>query len=382
MTDYVVITSLHLMHGGIEKAITTLANMLDESGYKVEIFCTYNLGNPVYALNANVKIRYLTDKKPNKDELFNALKSKNPIKIIKETIAAAKILHQKKKTMKQALKAVESGTIISTRHENSKILSKHGSAEVKKIAQLHVDHGFDKKLFADFRTKYSNIDYFVLLTEQSVQEVKKAVGSYNKHTNIVAIPNIVDGPYELPSQKRIKQVISVGRLHRDKDFDSLLEIWSIVATDYPEWKLKIIGGGPLKTSLIEKAKKLGIMQNVIFSGELPHEEVVLELSKSRCYALTSLYESFGIALVESMVCGTPAVAFDVRVGPAYIIADEVDGYLIQNRDKHAFAKRLKELIEDPVLSERMGEKAIVSAARFFAPKVMVEWEKILKDTRK
>lgn len=380
MSERVFITSLHLMHGGIEKSITSLANALDENGFTVEILCTYKLGTPVYHINPGVKIRYLTNLKPNKHEFDVAIKSKNPLKIIKEGTNAAKVLYQKSHSMKLAIKCIDSGAIISTRHENSKILSKYGASTVKKIAQLHVDHAFDRRLFSDFCKKYNRIDYFALLTQQSAKEVRDAMRSFNNHTKVISIPNFIDGPFNVPLQERAKQVISVGRLHHEKDFASLLEIWSLVAPIRPGWKLKIIGGGELKTSLTEKAQQLSVSDSISFAGELPHEEVIKEMAISRCYALTSLYESFGIALVESMSCGTPAVAFDVRVGPAYIITEGVDGYLIPGRDKLAFAHKLGQLMDDATLCEQMGEKARDSATRFFMHEVIKEWKKILRQS--
>ena len=69
----VYITSLHMMHGGVEMAITLLANALVEQGYAVEVLCIYNLGNPVYHLDERVKITYLTNVHPNKEEFKDAV---------------------------------------------------------------------------------------------------------------------------------------------------------------------------------------------------------------------------------------------------------------------------------------------------------------------
>ena len=54
----ITILSLHLNYGGVEKAVATLANMLCDD-YKVEIICTYKIGNkPVYKIDDKVKIKY------------------------------------------------------------------------------------------------------------------------------------------------------------------------------------------------------------------------------------------------------------------------------------------------------------------------------------
>ena len=160
MRKKIYITCLHLNHGGVEMAITLLANALVKCNYEVEILCTYNFGSPVYPLNKEVKVRYLTDVLPNRESFYAALHSKNPFRICSEGFHALKTLYLKKHCLAKAISNIHNGTIISTRNEDTVILSKYGNANVKKIAQLHHDHKFDKHLIKDFQKKYSNIDYF------------------------------------------------------------------------------------------------------------------------------------------------------------------------------------------------------------------------------
>ena len=73
----VTILALHLGYGGIENAITTLANTL-ASKYDVEILSVYRLYNePVYQLDEKVKVRYISNVKPNKKEMVYYLRKKN-----------------------------------------------------------------------------------------------------------------------------------------------------------------------------------------------------------------------------------------------------------------------------------------------------------------
>lgn len=74
--DKVYITSLHLLHGGVEMAITLLANALVKRGFNVEILCIYNLGDPAYSIDKKVKITYLSDVHPNREEFYKAVKEK------------------------------------------------------------------------------------------------------------------------------------------------------------------------------------------------------------------------------------------------------------------------------------------------------------------
>ena len=177
--------------------------------------------------------------------------------------------------------------------------------------------------------------------------------------------------------ERKKQVISVGRLHYDKNFESLLRIWALLATKHPDWRLKIIGEGELEVSLQAMAVDLGIKDSVIFTGALPHEKVMEELSMSSCYAMTSHYESFGIALAEAMSCGTPPVAFNVRVGPEYIISDGIDGFLIPQKDETAFAEKLELLLENDEKFRFMSDNSFKKAEQFSKTAVISKWLEIL-----
>ena len=159
------------MHGGVEMSISLIANALTKRGYEVEILSIYNLGKPVYELDSRVKITYLTDLKPNKEEFKEAVKSKKIIKAFKEGIYALKVLRQKKTSMIKMLKSIEEGTVLSTRNEHTVLLSKYAKDNIKKVAQLHHDHEFKEELIKDFQNNYKNIDIFVLLTQLLRDEV-------------------------------------------------------------------------------------------------------------------------------------------------------------------------------------------------------------------
>ena len=74
------ILSLHLGYGGIEKSVSALANMLSNK-YEVEIACTYKLfEKPVFSIDNKVNVIYLTNVKPNKDSLRDAINKKIPLK--------------------------------------------------------------------------------------------------------------------------------------------------------------------------------------------------------------------------------------------------------------------------------------------------------------
>ena len=366
-----------MMHGGVEMSISLIANALVKRNYQVEILSTYNLGEPVYKLNPEVKVTYLTDLHPNKDEFKAAVKSKNVVSILKEGLYAFKVLKMKKTSMINAIKNIKDGTIVSTRNEHSILLSKYGDAKVKKIAQLHHDHQFKEDFIKDFQNNYSNIDVFVLLTELLKDEVEEMMKGHNEKTKCICIPNFLEEEAIDNSIQKENQIIAVGRLHSVKGFDRLLHIWALVSKQCSNWKLKIVGGGEEEATLKNIINELSLNESVILTGTLNHKDTMEEMRKSSIFAMTSHSEGFPFVLIESLMCSTPVVAFDVRVGPRAIVEDGKEGYLIKDKDNEKYAETLIKLMNNKSLRAELSENARIKSKEFIEYNVIEKWIDIL-----
>ena len=376
MNQKIYITSLHLMHGGIEMAITALSNALVKRGYQVELLCTYNLGEPAYPLDSRVQVRYLTDVHPNREEFKQAIRSKNPLAILREGLYAVRVLRLKKKVLVEQFKKIREGIIISTRNEDSVLLSKYGNAGVLKIAQLHHDHGFDRKLVRDFAQRYQNIDYFTLLTPQLQQEVAEIMKN-NRRTKCVAMPNFLPEQQKTPDVPLENQVVAVGRLHPEKGFLRLIQLWKpiYVATGTV---LKIIGGGDQREALEQEIAAQSLQEGIILTGAMSHDRVLEEMKKSVFYAMASHSEGFGFVIIEAMEQGTPVIAYDVRTGPRAILEDGKNGFLVADGDAKTFVEKALQLIENPQLRAQMSQAAKERAADFTEESVLHRWESLLE----
>lgn len=370
----VYITALHLAHGGVEMAISLMSNAFVKKGYSVTILTLYNLGEPAYKISPEVKIEYLTDVRPNKEEFLNAVRHKNPFEILRQGLYSLKVLRLKKTALVKRIKKINDGIIISTRNEHSVLLSKYGNENVLKIAQLHHDHCFDKRLLSDIKNRYINIDYFTLLTDSLTEEVKELIKKKNKHTCCVTVENFLDvADFDVDFNNKEKIVIAVGRLHKVKGFDRLLEIWAKTVKEFPDWKLYLVGDGEEKQSLTDIADKSGINGSVVFTGALSHENVLSDMKKASVYAMTSHSEGFPFVLVEAMSCGLPTVAFDVRVGPKAIINDNKNGLLVPDGDLDAFNNALCKLMGESDLRLEYSKNAVERATDFTEEKIVKKW---------
>lgn len=222
-----------------------------------------------------------------------------------------------------------------------------------------------------FMHRYYNIlvksvQMVVTLTEGDALEWRKVA----KHATV--IPNVVklnhSGQY---SNCQSKSVIFVGRLSLQKDVHSLLRIWSIVHQRFPEWQLHIFGDCGEETESIFHAVE-GMDANISIYEPTP--QIFEKYIESSVLLLTSLHETFGLVLPEAMSCGLPVVSFDCPYGPADIITDGVDGFLIRHRSIEDFAEKVCLLMENPELRVKMGKAGIVSSMRYDASKIMPLWK--------
>jgi len=376
----VYITALHLNHGGVEMVIASLANAFVEQGLEVEILTTYCYGKPAYEFDDRVKITYLTDVRPNREEFSAAIRSKNPIAILREGLKAVKTLRLRKSTMVKAIKGIREGAIISTRHDHNMWLSAYGAKNVLKIAQLHFDHKFDPQLVADFKANYSNIDYFTLLTDKVTGELKEIMQGHNAHTRCVTVPNFLNfEPVDRTAEKK-DQVIAAGRLHSDKDFATMLRIWKKVCEKKSGYVLKIAGQGELEGELKALARELGIEERVCFMGAVPHGRLLQEMHDSRAYLMTSVTEAMPMVLLEAMYCGTPPISFELRVGTGCIINDGVNGFIVPQRNDDDYAEKVIALLErDGGEMEEMGKRCVERAMDFSKEKVVELWLRLFRE---
>ena len=208
----------------------------------------------------------------------------------------------------------------------------------------------------------------VALTEGDAGEWRKI----NPHVKV--IPNVVN----LNNTGRLsdcssKNVIFVGRYSKQKDVWSLLKIWQLVHQRHPDWRLNLFGDyGDQRDVLLPEIKKTGA--NIVQHD--PTAKIGEEYLRSSMLLLTSIYEPFGLVMPEAMSYGLPVVAFDCPYGPADIITDGVDGFLIKDRSIEGFADRVCQLIEDEDLRRRMGAAGVQSSQRYSAENIMPMWKEL------
>lgn len=373
------ILALHLAYGGIEKAIISTANLLAEK-YDVEIISVYNMpDSPAFKVDERVKIRYLLSETPNKEEWKAAMHSFAPGAIVKESVKSLRILRDKKQAVIDTIKSIHDGVLITTRHEDNLMLSKYGDKNVLKIAQLHHDHDFKKNYVSDFEKNYGNIDVFTLLTPGLVDEVRELMRG-NEHTQVELMPNFLETYPDVSNLGGREEIIlAVGRLDPVKGFDRLIRCFREIHGKRPNCKLKIVGEGTERKHLEDMIQEYALEDSVILTGRLVSADVEREMLKASAFAMSSHNEGFGYVIIEAMSCGLPVVAFDVRVGPGYIIENGVNGFLVEDGDEAEYAGRMLALLENDELRRAQAEKALLRARDFSKENIGKLWFDIIGD---
>lgn len=368
----VTILALHLGYGGIERAITDLANNLVDT-YDVTIVSTYKLyDKPVNKLNKNVKVEYLTELKPNAKEFKEALKKLKLITLTKETFKAIKVLHLKKKLMIDYIKNCSSDVIISTRDIHNSWLGKHGNKKSLKIGWEHNHHHGNMNYASKIVNSVKELDYLVLVSKDLTNFYKEKT-----NTKCVYIPNMIERS-NVKSNLKEKNIISIGRLSQEKGYLDLIDVFYMINKKHPDWTLNLVGDGNQKELILQKIKEKQLEDKVIMHGYLIGKEKEELLKKSSIYLMSSFTESFGIVLLEAFSCGIPCVAFDSAEGAREIIENNKNGYLIKDRNKEEMRDKVSRLIDDYNKRSEMGKQALETSYEFENVKVMKKWLNIIK----
>lgn len=375
----ITIFSLHLGYGGIERCVVNLANLLCNE-YEVEIVSTYKLDDvPAFDIDERVNIVYLIEKyKPNRDEWKNALKKFRPIKFIKETYMAIKILLLRKSKTTEAMENCNSDIMISTRVLFNKWLGMYGKKKSYKIGWEHNHHHQDLEYAKGVVHSCSNLDALVLVSDSLRSFYKKMMKEYNIKCKCVFIPNMLDSIPKTTSKLTEKRIVSVGRLSKEKGYVDLIEIFKKFHEFNPDWHLDIVGDGSEKNKIVDRIYQYHLTDNVTVHGYLKKKDINEILKKTSLYVMASYTESFGIVLIEAMSHGIPCLAFTSAEGANDLISDGENGYLIENRDFDEIINKMNELAKDKNKRLEFGKKARECSLNYSSENIKKEWLNLLK----
>lgn len=367
---------LHLNYGGLEKQTVTLVNELAKTKeYKIQIISVYDMlkGKSFYSLDKNVDVKFLADFGPNHKAFYYALKHFRLIKLLKESFVMIKCGIYKSFVLKKYIKKLDTDVIVSSRIEFSKLIKRRDTLNISQ------EHSYinSKKYINKVKKYFKNIDKIVVMTKKAKEDYEKWLKYSNSKAKVYDIPNMLEeSKVDNFANFNNKTLISVGRLEKEKDFLTLLDVFKIINEKYSDVKLKIVGEGLQRREIEEKIEKLNLNNKVILTGRISSQEVQEQMSASSVFVLTSLCESFSLVLCEAMEIGLPCVSFNIDVGPKEIIQSGINGYLIDNRDVNNMASCIENLLIDENEWNKISNNSIESVKKYYSKNVVNEWQKL------
>jgi glycosyltransferase involved in cell wall biosynthesis len=171
-----------------------------------------------------------------------------------------------------------------------------------------------------------------------------------------------DASHALPKSDR-PLLVYVGMIKRYKGIDTPIRAFARVHAEIPDARLVLVGKGNDRPRLEALAERLGLGDAVHFTGFVSDEEKTRWLRQAHAVVYPSLKEGWGIPAMEAAACSTPVLASNAD-GLRDAVRDGVTGFLIPHTDVDAWSRRMREILTDAALRQRMGEAARQWASGF------------------
>lgn len=174
---------------------------------------------------------------------------------------------------------------------------------------------------------------------------------------------------------RKKEIVTVGRISRQKNQLLLLRAFQTILKKYPEYILKIYGGvqeNDFYEELQRYVDSSGLQDKVLFMGVT--DALRKEIQDAAVFVLPSDYEGMPNALIEAMVLGLPCIATDCPCGgAALLIQNEISGRLVPTGQVEPLQQALEDMLSHPERAEVMGKNAKKVLEKVHPDKICDEW---------
>ena len=198
----------------------------------------------------------------------------------------------------------------------------------------------------------------VMANSAGTEQLARELGAVN--TRVVHLGTDVP-PTPLP-EPGLPTVLTVGHLvARKRHADVLRALW-LLRDDHPDLRWVVVGDGPERPALEAMADELGLARRVQFTGELPPDRV---RRPATVFALPSVDEAFGVAYVEAMAAGIPAIGCRGEAGPEEIRASGGGIRLVGPGEPERLAGELRRLLEDRGWRRELGQAARATVEHAF-----------------
>jgi poly(glycerol-phosphate) alpha-glucosyltransferase len=229
--------------------------------------------------------------------------------------------------------------------------------------------------YATLLASIGDLDGLVTLTSLQREDI---AARYGARTNLYVVPNPVElPPLPSPMPERDRQRFAiVSRLEPQKTLEEAVRAFALVLKEEPGATLDIYGAGSRRGAIEEEIASLGVQSSVFLRGHDPRARDSLWTATG--FLMSSQFEGYPLATLESMSHGCPVISYDIKYGPRDQITHGVDGFLVPHGDQQAMADRVLELIRAPSLVAKMSEAALAKAAQHDHTAFLHDWRTVVE----
>lgn len=344
--------------GGAERVIVNLAEYFYSQNYEVYVVTKLQEENE-YSLNSDITrvIADITREEETKSRFGN--------------------LYARIRKLRHIWKTIKPDVIVSfIRKNNVMAIVSSRFSHIPVVVSVRSDPGRELQ-GRSMKTLSLFLFYFakgiVLQTNQAKEFFPRSLQKKS-----VILPNSIN-PNFLKAEKvteKEKEIITVGRIDKNKNQRMLIEVFSEIASAYPDWCVRLYGDGEEMPSLKKMVKEKELEKQIFFMGQV--WDVAEKVGRASIFVLPSKCEGMPNALIEAMTLGTAVISTDCPCGgPADLIQNGKNGILIAVDDKDALKKALLELMNDEKYRQELAQSATRIIEKLHPDIVNKQWEEYL-----
>lgn len=309
-----------LQNGGAERTVCNLANGFCYRGYDVSIIVFSGLKNCFYSLDSKINLIFINGTKKRKFYKVLCLR-----RIMKRELNGIFISF----LPQICIYTYFASMFLKTRF----ILSERSDPnQYKRIYKFLLRRSFKKANGCVF---------------QSEQSLKFYFKNGSKKSAIILNPVGMQKPLHYPKERK-KIIFSVGRLMKEKNFPLLIDSFKRFSENHPDYKLHIIGNGPLKNELELLSNELNLKDKIIFEG--PMNNWHSKCYDYACYVCSSNYEGMSNSLEEAACLGIPCVSTNCPSGGnAKLLNFGEFGLLVKTNSSLELSNAMSKIIDEKLI---------------------------------
>jgi glycosyltransferase involved in cell wall biosynthesis len=270
------------------------------------------------------------------------------------------------------------GHALAKWHRLPNVLSVHGGDlfDPSKPSSPHLH----APLRASVRSLLRSADAVIGQSRDTVQHVTDL---YGVQRDVGLIPLGIERPPAFAGASRSELgipedafvLVTIGRLVARKATTQLIDVFA--ASALPDAHLLIVGDGPDREAIEQRARERGVSQRVHLLGQVGDDEKYAALSCADAFVSTSQHEGFGLVFLEAMAFGLPVLCYD-RGGQVDFLKSDETGFVVRLNDEADFVRAIRQLHDDREARVRFGKHNLELVENFFIDTCARRYEEVFE----